>query len=401
MLTRRGFLASAAATGAAVSSAAVPGVTLANAPGERRFIFILLRGAMDGLAAVPPLSDPDYMAVRGRLAFTPDMGGLLLHEGFALHPDMVEAHKLYQSGELIVAHAVAPPHRTRSHFDAQNILENGATRAFARDDGWLNRALSAMGGERADLGLAIAESEPLTMRGPANVAGRAPRRVVLIPETLSERVTTMYAADPALAPAFQAGLNAHALASANAGSGGRMGGARGGRALVLAENAGLAAEFLARPDGPRIAMLEGGQWDTHAGQGVASGRIARLLGDLSAAFERIKIGLGPAWRQTVVVAATEFGRTARPNGALGTDHGYGSAAFIAGGAINGGNVITDWPGLNQRALFEGRDLMATMDLRALLKGVLGDHLRISRQALDARVFPDSSAVRPIFDIIRH
>ena len=396
MLTRRSFLATAAAAGTAI-----PGVTLASAPGEQRFIFIFLRGAMDGLAAVPPIGDPDYAAVRGRLAFTPDMRALPLHNGFALHPAMTKAHALYQSGELLVAHAIAPPHRTRSHFDAQNILENGATRAFARDDGWLNRALSAMGGDRADLGLAIAESEPLTMRGPAKVAGWAPRRVVLIPETLSERVSAMYAADPVLAPAFAAGLNAHALASANAGSDGRMGGARGGRALVLAENAGLAAEFLARPDGPRIAMLEGGQWDTHAGQGVASGRMARLLGDLSAAFERIKIGLGPAWRQTVVVAATEFGRTARPNGALGTDHGYGSATFIAGGAVNGGKVIADWPGMSQQMLFEGRDLMATMDMRALLKGVLVDHLQVSQQALDARVFPESAAVRPIFDIIRH
>jgi uncharacterized protein (DUF1501 family) len=128
--------------------------------------------------------------------------------------------------------------------------------------------------------------------------------------------------------------------------------------------------------------------------------MARLLGDLSAAFERIKTGLGPAWRDTVVVAATEFGRTARPNGALGTDHGYGSVAFVAGGAVNGGKVIADWPGLSPRALFEGRDLMATMDMRALLKGVLGDQLRVPKRALDGAVFPESGHIRPIFDIIR-
>lgn len=397
MLTRRTFLTHSAA----LSGALVPGLTMASAPGERRFVFMLLRGAMDGLAAVPPLGDADYAAVRGRLALQPDMGALPLHNGFALHPAMTEAHELYWAGDLLAVHAVAPPHQTRSHFDAQNILENGATRAFARKDGWLNRALSTIGGDAMDLGLAIAETEPLTMRGAARVAGWAPRRVVLISETLSERVSAMYARDPVLAPAFAQGLKAHALASANAGSDGRMGGAGGGRAFVLAENAGLAAEFLARPDGPRIAMLEGGQWDTHAGQGVANGRIARLLGDLSAAFGRLKQGLGPAWAHTVVVAATEFGRTARPNGALGTDHGYGGAAFIAGGAVNGGKVIADWPGLSQRALYEGRDLMATTDLRAVLKGVLGDHLRVPRQALDATVFPDSRSVRPIFDIIRH
>lgn len=397
MLTRRTFLIQSAA----LSSAIIPGLSMASAPGDRRFVFILLRGAMDGMAAVPPIGDPDYATVRGRLALQPDMGALHLQNGFALHPAMTEAHALYKAGELLAVHAVAPPHRTRSHFDAQNILENGGTRAFARKDGWLNRALSAIGGERMDLGLAIAESEPLTMRGAARVAGWAPRRVVLIPETLSERVSAMYAGDPVLAPAFAQGLKAHALASANAGSDGRMSGAGGRRAFVLAENAGLAAEFLARPDGPRIAMLEGGQWDTHAGQGVENGRIARLLGDLSAAFGQLKQGLGPAWRDTVVVAATEFGRTARPNGAFGTDHGYGGAAFVAGGAINGGKVIADWPGLSQRALYEGRDLMATTDLRAVLKGVLGDHLRVPAQALDATVFPDSRAIRPIFDIIRH
>ncbi len=221
MLTRPNFITHAAAAGAALPAAAIPGVTLANAPGERRFIFILLRGAMDGLAAAPPLGDPDYLSVRGRLALTPDMAAFPLHGGFALHPAMPEAHALYRSGELVVAHAVAPPHQTRSHFDAQNILENGATRAFARKDGWLNRALSTIGGERADLGFAIAESETLAMRGRAKVAGWAPRRVVLIPETLSERVSAMYAGDPVLAPAFADGLNAHALASANAGADGR------------------------------------------------------------------------------------------------------------------------------------------------------------------------------------
>lgn len=389
MATRRAFLAGAAALTA--TAAPPPTLALARLPAERRFVFILLRGGMDGLAAAPPVGDPDYLAQRGVLAL--GAGARALNGRFALHPAMAEAHALYRAGELLVVHAAAPPHRTRSHFDAQNILENGGAHAHSRKDGWLNRAIAAAGGA-PETGLAIAPSLPLAMRGPAKVGSWAPRLAPALPETLLDRAAEMYAGDPVLADALARGL-----ATRNAAAD-MTGGARGLRAIALTENAALAASLLARPDGPRVAMLEGGQWDTHAAQGVETGRLARLLGDLSGALAALKTGLGPAWRETVVVAATEFGRTVRPNGARGTDHGLGSAAFLAGGAVAGGQVIADWPGLAPAALFEGRDLPATTDLRSVLKGVLGPHLRLADATLLGEVFPQSQEARPLADILR-
>lgn len=390
--SRRHFLLGAAALAAAPSSLA-----LARAPGDRRFVFVLLRGGMDGLAAAPPVGDPDYRAMRAELALDADTGTLALDGRFALHPALAPAMALYRAGELAIVHAVAPPHRTRSHFDAQNILEGGGRRAFERKDGWLNRALAALDGRPTRPGLAIADGVPLTMRGPAEVGSWAPRRSLDLPDSLTDRVRAMYAADPVLGPALDRGLAVRGMAAAG---GMTAGGGRGVRALALAANARLAADFLARQDGPRVAMLEGGHWDTHAGQGGADGRLARLLADLADAMINLRDGLGPAWRRTVVVVATEFGRTVRPNGANGTDHGHGGVALLAGGAVDGGKVFADWPGLAPAALHEGRDLAATTDLRAVLKAALGDHLRLADATLSNEVFPGSVDVRPLRGLIK-
>ena len=394
LLTRRSLLAS----GAAALAMGQSSVAFARGVGEKRFVFIMLRGGMDGLAAVPPVGDPDFSTQRGPMAISRALGARPLSGGFALHPAMPEAHALFQARELLVVHAIAPPHRTRSHFDAQNVLEGGGVRAFERRDGWLNRALLGLGGEASDLGFAIAQNMPLAMRGPAKVSSWAPRRITELPELLTDRIADMYANDPILSAAFASGLSARDMAAQS--NGGMMGGAKGVRPLVLAANAALAAEFLSRPNGPRIAMLEGGQWDTHAGQGLAQGKLARLLADLSVALAALKTGLGPAWRETVVVAATEFGRTVRPNGARDTDHGFGGAAFVAGGAVTGGQVIADWPGLSNAALFDGRDLAATTDMRSLFKAVLSDHLGVTDRHLNASVFPGSQNARALANVIR-
>lgn len=393
ILTRRNALKSGIA---AALLAGAPKFATARGLGERRFVFILLRGGMDGLAAAPPLGDPDYARLRGALALTERDAPLPLTDRFALHPAMTDAHALYNAGELAIVHAVAPPHKTRSHFDAQNILEGGGVRAFAEKDGWLNRAIQALdGASDAETAVAIAGALPLVMRGKAPVGSWASRRSdATLSPTLAERVRAMYAADPVLAPALEQALATQSMAAGAAGA------ARPPRPLALSMNAGLAAGMLRRSDGPRIAMLEGGLWDTHAGQGRAEGMMARLLGDLSNAFSRLKDGLGPAWRQTVVVAATEFGRTVRPNGSNGTDHGHGGVAFLAGGAVQGGRVVADWPGLSEGALHEGRDLAATTDLRGLLKGVLGDHLRLSDATLSRDIFPGAAGVRALKDQIK-
>ena len=380
----------------AIAGAALPQAAFARLPSEKRFVFMLLRGGMDGLAAVPPLGDPDYASQRGELALGPAAGGWRLDDRFALHPAMPVAHELYRLGEFTVIHAIAPPHQTRSHFDAQNVLEGGGVRAFQRRDGWLNRALAAAGAD-AGGGLAIATALPLAMRGPQPVASWAPRQTPDLAQSYMDRVAAMYADDPILAPALAQGLAIRAATAAETLAPGRV---RPARALTLQINAKLAADLLRAPEGPRVAMLEGGQWDTHAGQGVVDGRLPRLLSDLDAAFSALKSGLGPIWRQTVVIAVTEFGRTVQPNGSQGSDHGYGSAVFVAGGAVKGGRVIADWPGLAPRALFEGRDLMATMDMRRPIKAVLSDHLNLVTAKLDHDVFPESSGIRPLESLIR-
>ncbi|NDC58596.1 MAG: DUF1501 domain-containing protein, partial [Alphaproteobacteria bacterium] len=161
-----------------------------------------------------------------------------------------------------------------------------------------------------------------------------------------------------------------------------------------------AAGFLTQPAGPVAAVIEMSGWDTHIGQTQEVGPLARALTELDAAVLALKADLGPAWRETLVVIVTEFGRTVAMNGSGGTDHGTGMAAFLSGGAIAGGRVLADWPGLAPAALLDGRDLRPTMDVRALLKGAMGDHLGITRAALDAAVFPDSAAARPVSGLIR-
>lgn len=395
MQSRRAFLAATAGL------AATPGLSFARTPGEKRFVLIILRGGMDGLAAAPAIGDPDFLVERGVLAVGRAEGALPLDGRYALHPAMPEAYDLYRAGELAVVHAIAPPYRARSHFDAQNVLENGGVAAFERKDGWLNRALQAMGGDAPREAIAIANQMPHVLRGDADATSWAPRRAAHLSEPLLDRVRAMYANDPVLGPALDQGLAASAMAAAAMSEDGDMRRIGARRALALAANAELAAGFLARADGPRLAVIEGGQWDTHVGQGQETGRIARLVADLSRAFANLKSGLGPAWRDTVVVAVTEFGRTVRPNGAGGSDHGVGGAAFVAGGAVKGGQTIADWPGLAPAALLEGRDLAPTIDMRSLFKTVLGEHLRIADAQLDRAVFPDSAGVRTLqTEIIR-
>jgi len=167
----------------------------------------------------------------------------------------------------------------------------------------------------------------------------------------------------------------------------------------FSEAVGTAAKFLAQPDGPRVGALSLDGWDTHYNEGIATGWLAQLLGALDGALVAVQDNMGPAWRETVVVLVTEFGRTARINGTEGTDHGTATVALLAGGALKGGRVIADWPGLKPANLHDGRDLKPTTDLRTVLKGLLRDHLRVDETALAAKVFPDSGAVKPMSGLL--
>jgi uncharacterized protein (DUF1501 family) len=364
----------------------------AATPPDARFVLVILRGALDGLAAVAPYADPQYRTLRGPLALDApgSAGGALKLDGtFGLHPSLTGMHALYQAKELAVLHAVATPYRERSHFDAQKVLETGGLTPSTSDGGWLNRALTELEQEGSERdAIALSESVPLVLRGEFGVNTWAPSQLPDTDADLLARVQQMYeASDPRLADRLLEALDARDIVGAGAeGDGTGMGGRSGTQITPIVT---AAARFLKSPNGPRVAALDVGGWDTHANQGAAQGNLALRLRGLDAGLQTLKTELGPVWKDTTVLIVTEFGRTVAVNGTRGTDHGTAGCAFLAGGAVRGGRIVSDWPGLAHR------DLRATTDLRGVFKGVLGERFGIPEAALETRVFPDSANVEPI------
>jgi uncharacterized protein (DUF1501 family) len=403
--TRRELLL---ASGALFAWAYLPKVALAEGR-DPRLLVIILRGALDGLAAVAPVGDPDWTRLRGDKALS--LGGatpaLPLDSMFALNPAMPNLHRLYKSGQAAIVHAVATPYRERSHFDGQDVLESGLVRPGATDSGWLNRALATLEpAERVQAksreAFAVGPVTPLVARGAAPVLSWTPPRLPPASDDTMMRLLDLYRhSDPALARVLEerVGLAAIARAGGMDKPGQKPAAGVAQVRAYFAESAGAAAKFLARPDGPRIGALAFDGWDTHAAEGEINGRLAALLGALDGAIAAIESGMGAAWRETAVAVVTEFGRTARVNGTDGTDHGTATVALLAGGAVKGGRVIADWPGLKEANLYEGRDLKPTTDLRAVLKGLLRDHVRVGDKALAGAVFPDSGAMKPMDGLV--
>lgn len=400
MLARRCFLC---ASGAAVLAAGLPRAVLAKAPTDSRLVVAVLRGGMDGLAAVPPYADRDYRGLRGDLAVAEpggDGGAIDLDGFFGLHPSLAPLHDFYGKGQLAVVHAVASPYRDRSHFDGQDLLENGTATPHAEHTGWLNRALGLLD-RNATLGLAVGQSVPLLLRGPASVTSWSPARLPEVSPDFLDKVADLYRDDEVFGPALAAGLADQELID-KVGEGTDMSGAamngalrRRGTGLVKAVTSTV-GKLLAEADGPRIAVIDVPGWDTHANQ---KGRLAAVLGGLGEGLVNLAQALGPAWNRTIVLTLTEFGRTAVPNGTGGTDHGTAGAAFVMGGAVNGGRVIADWPGLSRGRLYQARDLAPTADIRSLCKAVLRDHLGLPLDAIDRIVFPGSGDAQPIADLV--
>lgn len=374
--------------GAAVSLGRVS-LAMAAAPTDRRLVVVLLRGALDGLAAVTPYGDPAFAALRGDVRPGGD-GGLLDLGGFyGLHPALSGLHAMYGQGELLPVHAVAGPVRTRSHFEAQDLMESGAEQRM--NSGWLNRAVQGMAPAGPNgLPLSVGVSLPLLLREPATVGAFAPQSFAQPQPDLYARLVALHEHDAVTGPAIREGLQERGF------SGATLGADRNPERYAFPALAAAAGRLLATADGPRIAAMELGGWDTHAAQGQ---RLVGPLRQLDAGLVALKEALGAAWRQSAVLVITEFGRTVRLNGTGGTDHGTGAAAFVAGGAVAGGRVLADWPGLGAGRLFEARDLQPTLDVRALAKGLLGSHLGLSATAV-ARAFPGSDAVAGMRGLLR-
>jgi uncharacterized protein (DUF1501 family) len=435
-ISRRSLLAQAAGLGVSVSFLGGSAFAAEDEPmARRKMVVVICRGGMDGLTVSPPVGDPDYAALRGAVAVAPDQA-LKLDGTFGLHPALESVHALALKGQARIAPAIASPDRARSHFEAQDVLETGAAQVYGVSTGWLNRTLEVMGPSKVE-GLSVGATAPLILRGKVQAASWSPGKGVDETARLPTLLQDLYKADPLMGPAFARGLETEAMAqaamtalnptptpvsadaasmapkamwrnvmntsatpqvmapSAVASGAQAIAGQRQAREAARKLGSTLAG-FMVQPGGPRIAAISLDGWDTHAGQ---VGQLNSRLSYLDAVLDGLNTGLGDEWRNTVVVAATEFGRTARVNGTGGTDHGTGSTALVLGGGLKPGGIIGDWPSLKQEALFENRDVRPTLDMRGLFKGVLADHMGVDRGALETKVFPDSADAKPVTGLV--
>ena len=387
-MERRDFLKNMCYGG--IATFGFPTVNFAHVRHDGRLVFVLLRGGFDGLAAVVPYGDKNYESLRGSLAF--DAADLaMLDTQFALAPGLAPLKEFWDRDELVVLHAMAIPYRTRSHFDGQAILETGLDRPIGSSDGWLNRLLQIMPGDRS--GIAIASGMPRSMSGSYQVQTWSPTQLGVVDDEYLERLATLYRTDKSLQGRFEAALQQQDIAGVEPMS---RGNARAGGITPLMQ---AAARILKTNTGPNVAAVEFSGWDTHANQGLAGGALDRLLGQLANGLVAFRNEMGNAWSNTTVVVMTEFGRTARPNGTRGTDHGTAGSGFVIGPKLARSAVVADWPGLGDAALYEGRDLKPTLDTRAVLKGAIAATFDLNAPQAD-RVFPNSSGVHGLYTMMR-
>lgn len=373
MIDRRRLILSGLA---GTSLALTPRFAFAAADTDRRFIFVIQRGAADGLGVLAPVGDPAFASARGDLAANA-ADGTELDSLFTLHPQMTASATLFRQKQAAFYHAIASGYRERSHFDGQNLLETAGTRPYGRDDGWMNRLLGLLP-KAESKALALATAIPPALRGPVSVSSYAPSRLPDADAALMERVTMLYAEDAQLAPLWTSATQTEAMAGGIDPSAGR-GGVAAGK---------LVASLMAGADGARIAMVETGGWDTHINQ---AGRLGTALKGVDELVDTLRTELGPVWAKTLVLVATEFGRTVHVNGTRGTDHGTASAAMLFGGGLaNGGKIIADWPGLSPSQLYEGRDLKPTMRFENMVIAALSAHYGVDPERLRRTVFPDFS-----------
>jgi uncharacterized protein (DUF1501 family) len=417
--TRRSALLSAAGFGLSVTFLGRSAFAASESDiAKRKLVVIVCRGAMDGLSVSPPIDDPNYVPLRGEIAipgFGEKGGALKVDETFGLHPKLVTVHRMLLAGEARFAPAIATPDRARSHFEAQDVLESGVSVVYGASSGWLNRALEATGPRKIEA-LSVGPQAPLILRGKIQAATWSPGGPDLKNVRLPQILADLYAHDAVLAPALASGLSTQAMgrkaeAAAKpmmiAASGTppmpAVAQAQGPNPAIQGEQARtlgrMLAKFMVADNGPSIAALSLDGFDTHQREGSSEGQLAQRLAYLDALVGGLSAGLEKEWANTVVLAATEFGRTAHVNGTGGTDHGTASTALLMGGGLKAGGIIGDWPSLDPSKLFESRDTAPTVDMRSLFKGVLAQQMGVDRKALDATVFPDSADAKPLGGLI--
>jgi uncharacterized protein (DUF1501 family) len=415
--SRRGLLATAAGFGLTVQFLGVPALAADASLSKRKVVVIICRGGMDGLSVAPPVGDPDYHGLRGDLALK---DALPLDSTFALHPQLTATHALAKAGQARIVPAIATPDRARSHFEAQDVLESGAAGVYSVSSGWLNRTVEVLQTRRKTDAISIGPTAPLILRGKVQTASWSPGKTVDAEARLPTLLQDLYRNDPLLGPALARGLATETMAKdvtamtaqpavmTGPGSSGGLGAgatpmqaqlvrgaAQQGREASRVLGTSLAG-FMREPGGPTVAAISLDGFDSHANQ---AGLIATRLASLDAVIDGLHTGLGEDWKDTVVLVATEFGRTARINGTAGTDHGTASTALLLGGALKAGGIVGDWPTLKQSALYENRDVAPTLDMRGLFKGVLAEHMAVDKAALEQVVFPESGSAKPVANLV--
>ncbi len=379
-ISRRKFISQSVALGcSAAASPLLTPVTFAATPGENRLVVIILRGAMDGLDVVQPYGDSNLAQWRPSLIAGEAAGSSDLDGFFALHSGLADLMPLWRAGELSFAHAVSTPYRDkRSHFDGQDFLENGGENSDASltpgGDGWLNRLLSLMPNTHVETAFAVGRERLLLLEGQQEHSIWSPESALNLSPQAELLLNHIYANDPLFSESAQMAMD---LSKTNDAMG--MAGGRSGPTRALAQ---FAADKLNAES--RIAAFSIGGWDTHRNQTRSLGN---ALGQLSEAILTLKSQLAGNWRRTTVMAITEFGRTVAENGSQGTDHGTGGAMLMAGGALNGGKVMTNWPGLDEFDLYQNRDLQPTSDVRRYAGWVLRDMFGMPLSDLGNIVFP--------------
>lgn len=386
MLNRREFVIG---LGAAGLLGTLPRVAF-GAPGQgTSLLVVMLRGAMDGMDALRPYGDPNFSSLRSSITDAADIGSKISAD-FALHPSLVYADSLFAKKELLPIVAVAPPYRLRSHFDAQDCLENGTDKPGGATNGWLHRCVRAMPGSE---GLALAAVMPLIFRGGGKVSNWSPPLKQAADDGLLHRLEALYAYDALLAEKFVKALESkhEGMTKSNMMTNAGRGGAQ------LAAMMTAAGSFMSKAYGPRVAFVEDTGWDSHRGQAA---QLKRKLAELDNGLKAFNLSAASIWSHTVVMVVTEFGRTAALNGTGGTDHGTGGLMLMAGGAVQGGRVMGQWPGLTGSDLYEGRDLRTTTDMRSVFKTVTTKHLGVAESAIESQLFPNSKNIRMMDSLLK-
>jgi len=398
--TRRSVLAGAAA--ATVVAAQGLSFSAAAAPGSKRLVVVLLRGGMDGLALVPPYGDGDYEKMRGALALPSANtdGGILDLDGFfGLHPAAEGLLRFWAAGELAIAPAAATDYRGASHFAAQDALETGRA-GGGTDTGWLNRAVSALTGGTGG-GVAVSDTLPLILRGPGAAQQAAPPTRPYRSPGFFRQVQLLYGDDTLFSSMVVQGERDRQRTTDTVTEEDVQSGRGADRAQYLSTTAAMAGKMLAAEDGPRIAVLQASGWDTHWNQGAMEGRLARGFSGLASGLSVLAGALGPAWKETVVLVVSEFGRTVKPNVHGGTDHGRAVAALVLGGAVAGGKILGTWPGLAEGKLDESGGIMASVDTRSLIKTALTQHLGLNGNTVGSTILPGAAQVPAIPGLVRN